>query len=36
MSFDQEKDLAWAALQKRGSPPYDPEIYVKKEAWKLS
>lgn len=35
LSFANQRDMAIRELSRRGNPPYDPSIYLHKEAWKL-
>lgn len=35
ISFEPQREKARNELVKRGNPPYDPKIYIDKDAWKL-
>ena len=35
LSFDLQRRMAQSELESRGNPPYDPSVYLKKEAWKI-
>lgn len=35
VSFESERKMAEDELKRRGNPPYDPSVYLDKEAWKL-
>jgi hypothetical protein len=34
-SFEPQREMARNELLKRGNPPYDPKIYLDRDAWKL-
>ncbi len=35
LDFANQRDMAIRELSRRGNPPYDPSLYLHKEAWKL-
>jgi HEAT repeat protein len=35
-SFESQREMARNELGKRGNPPYDPKVYLDRDAWKLA
>lgn len=35
LSFESQREMAKKELERRGNPPYEPSVYLRKEAWKI-
>jgi hypothetical protein len=36
INFEPQREMARNELGKRGNPPYDPKVYLDRDAWKLA